>query len=709
MPGAEVERRPVPPLPVPVRRVPESLPAKMALGVLRRPHLSVPLAVPPGLWAVAEAAHVIGPVACGPVSTVAVLGSAWIWAEAPRRYPDPPGVRPGDLRWWQSRAWWARASCAAGCGWVSLAAWTGPAGPSAPVLGVMLLAGSTAWGARYWHRKRPRREKRRRGRQAREEARQLADWDTWWQLHAAAWGASGSRVVNVTHDGVTVILRVRLVGGRQVPRTLQQNERLIESALEGLVDAGMVRVAGVPGSPHLADVYVKQADPLGEFIEWEEGLAPSSVHDPFPEGRMESGKWRMTRQRVSSFIVGTTGSGKTNGQLSRIACLSRCPDARTVVIDLKGGRSGRPVLRAAAAEYVITTLPEARGYLLMVAAEIEFRAMNAGLDGEEQLEATEQDPAIMTLIDEVNGVASQTNGDASCRRSLARIASQGRGVECWVDAAAQIGTLEESVGERQVRSNMDRRVSYRTAEPREGAYALGEDTRVDTSKLAPVGTFLAKLGPDSPQEKIRGILMTREKFAAVAWSRLEDPPLGLYCGSEQCPVPGYRTWQEWWSRRWERLPEAFRGDSPQYRQWAESQPQPESREPQEDTPAPQPAPAPQAPPPATVAAPAGPPPPGAPEHVRRAAFTVAAQACAGTVVTPAQLAAASGMGRTWVQQRLRYLVTAGAATQAGRGEYVMAPGADIASALAAEKAGEDDALAAFLGGEAADRPRLHAV
>lgn len=698
MPGAQVERRPVPPLPVPARRVPESLPARMAFGAWRSPHLSVPLSVPPGLWLGAEIAHAIGPYACGSAATVAVLGSAAMWLEAPRRWPDPDD----GARWWKSRAWWARASCLGGCGWTALASWLGPAGADAPALGVLLLAGGAAWGGRYWWRKRPGRG-RERGRKARAAARELAGWDAWWQLHDGAWGAPGSRVVNVTHDGVTTVLRVQLVPGRQVMRALKANEHLIESGFDGQVAAGMVRVAAVDGNPALADVHIKRSDPLAGDVKWDEGLAPRSVHDPWPQGMSEAGKWRMAPQRVSSFIVGASRTGKSNQQLVRVACLSRCEDARTVLVELKG-RAARYVLRAAAAEYVITTVAEARDYLLMLVTEIGMRAIHAGVDGGEQLEATAAEwPAIMTLIDEVNDLASLTAGDPACTLLLAKVAAKGMGVEVYTDVAAQLGTLEESVGTDQTRSNLPLRVSFRTTEARHGQYAIGEKTALDTTTLGPAGAFLVKHGADAPQEKMRAVAMSPGLFAEVAESRLEDPPLALWCGSGPCPVPGYRTWQEWWARRWERLPEWYRGDSPQYQAHMPSLPEQE----------PQAAPAPVAatqgsgnePPPAAPA----PPPPGAPEHVRRAAFAAAAEASAGQVTTPAALVAASGMGRTWVQQRLRYLVTAGVAAQVATGEYVITPGAGITAALAAEKAGDDAALAALLDGGDAPRPRLHAV
>lgn len=677
MSGTDLEPRPVPPLPVVVRRRAESAPARAAAAVVANPHLSVPLAVPPGLWAAAESAHLLGSVACGSLSSAAVLTMAGMWLEAPRRWPDEMDEDGEPPPWWKRRVWWARASCAGCCGWVPLAAWLGPAGSTWETLLAMLAVGSVIWGIRWFRRRRPvsRRQRRR-------LARELRDWDAWWQIHARLWGVPGSRVTAVTHEDAQVILRVRLVAGSQVAGQLRQHERFIESGLDGMVDAGMVRVADVPGNPALADVHIKRIDPLAGFVEWEEELAPSSVHDLWPQGKSETGRWRMVPQRISAFIVGASRSGKSNEELTRIACLSRCPDGRTTVIDLKGGRSARPALRACAVEYVITTVAEARDYLLMMATEVKFRAMYAGTGAgaSEQLQATEEDPALFTLIDEASELTSLTSGDTACRKNLAVIAAQGMGVECYTDVAAQLGTLEESVGTEQIRSNLPLRISFRTELARHGAYALGEKTRMDTSLLEPVGTFLTKLGADSPQEKMRGIRMEHSQFAEHAASRIDDPPLRLYCGSELCPVEGYRTWQEWHGGRWGRLPAAFRDDSPQYQRWADSQPA--QQEPEEETAA-------ESPPPPPVPAPAvpvaGPPAASAPPSVKRAAFAAALQS---GISSPAALMAASGFGKNWVNQTLAAMVGMGAATRIGHGEYVPVTGVDIAAAMESIRAGD---------------------
>jgi len=94
----------------------------------------------------------------------------------------------------------------------------------------------------------------------------------------------------------------------------------------------------------------------------------------------------MADLRVNRFTIGMTRWGKSNDLLVALANLSGCPDAVSVVIDLKGGRSARPVLAASAAEHVIITIDEARMFLRMSVAEIKARAMYA-YDGEEQLRA----------------------------------------------------------------------------------------------------------------------------------------------------------------------------------------------------------------------------------------------------------------------------------------------------------------------------------
>jgi len=58
-------------------------------------------------------------------------------------------------------------------------------------------------------------------------------------------------------------------------------------------------------------------------------------------------------------------------------------------------------------------------------------------------------------------------------------------------------------------------------------------------------------------------------------------------------------------------------------------------------------------------------------------------------ITPKDLAARSGMSRSWVSDRLKALAEIGLVTTASRGQYYAIPGASIAAGLAEIKARAD--------------------
>lgn len=560
MPGSQLERRPYYP-PVPVeqrkRRESEAIVPRAFRSARRNRHVSVPLAVPPALWLGAEAAHAFH--AAGPLASASLVGTAAMWWLAPRKWERPPEVL------------YARLSCAAGCGWASLAAWLGPAGGDTRLLGVLLLAGGTAWGVPWWRHKRPRGQRRRQ--------RMLARWDGWWQMHAAAWALSGSRVIEAAEAGVTIRLRVQLLAGRQSPEHVRSALKLIESGLDGMVKAGMVRVEVI--KPSVVDLHIKLEDPLAREVAWDQSLAPRSVHEMAIDGLTETGRWKHTLMRVNVLVIGRTRSGKSNHLLVREAQLSNCPDDRQVLIDLKGGRSARPVLEAGCAEYVITGVDEARMYLRMITAEVEARAKH-WYTGGEQAHATAEVPAVHTLIDEVRNLASATAGDDTCAALLATLASQGSGLELYVEVYTQYGSLDESVQTEQTRSNLTLRAVYAVEEARHGTFAIPDYVNHDASRLRQKGAHLLKDGPEALTEQVRAPKMEHDLFREVAGRNVRRlgrrRPLALYCGGEVAiPADGENgtpdvTWQEWWDGRWGRLDPAFRAISPQYREWADAQP-----------------------------------------------------------------------------------------------------------------------------------------
>ncbi len=682
---------PAPPWEQPKRRGESG--ARLTVRMLKRNgHLTVPLAVPVALW----------------LAGLACWSFGWKW------YVLIAGIVGAGAVWFFSAAKWdrpaeqayARLSAACAMAWLFAAACIGPArgGTAGITLASVLAVLCTAWGWLWWKHHRPR------GRRKRENL--IGKWDAWWQSHAWAWNLGGSAIVEVWLMGVTTKVEVAGIAGRHSIQHVRQVLHLIESGLDGHVDVGMIRCETVPRKPSHFYLYFKQANPLEQVVEYDPALAPQSVHDMAPLGLTETGSWKTVTLRCNSFIIGTTRSGKTNYLLMRLACLTGCPDDRPVLIALKGGRSARPVLEAGAAEYVITNVDESRMYLLMLTAEIDARGKYA-YTGDDQLYATEEIPAIHTLIDETHGLTSVTNGDADCSRYVATGTSQGSAVECYYDIDTQYGSLEESVRTEQTRGNLKLRVVFRVEMAEHGQFAIPDWAKLDASKLEELGTCYVKFGKHSSAEQVRTPHMPHDLLKRVAAQNAAllgpRPPLRLYCGSQMSPAGV--TWQQWWDTRWLRLDEAFRAISPQYQTAVAGHPRDAAQVL------------------AHAAEAAGPPPsagPGAGD-ARSAAARIGAELDAARVpdgwtppevslapviarkkaafagalagaserggISPAQLTAESGMSRSWTQQMLRQLGENDAVTQLSRGLYVPAAGTDIGAAIRKVQAGHDELLA----------------
>jgi hypothetical protein len=501
---------PAPPFEQPKMRTENG--ARLAARALHRNrHVTVPLALPFVFWPGGMILHHYH--AAGFVLGIGLLVTVLVAYFAPSKWD-----RRAEQRY-------ACATVSAGMTWLWLAAWLDPVrGPvTAIVLGSLLLAGCIAWGIPWWKHHRPR------GRRKREAL--IAKWDGWWQSHAWAWNLGGSAITGVWIMGVTTKVEVAGLAGRHTLAHVNQVIPLIESGLDGHVDVGRVRAETVPKQPSHFYLYFKQENPLAGVVEWDQSIAPASVRDPAPLGLTETGSWKLASLLVNCFVIGTTRSGKSNHLLVRLASLTGCPDDRQVVIDLKGGRSARPVLEAAAAEYVITSVDEARMYLRMLLAETAARSKYA-YDGNEQLEPTEDVPAIHTLIDETHGLTSVANGDAECSRLLALVASQGAGLAIYMEVYTQYGALEESVQTEQTRGNLRLRVVYRVEMPEHGQFAIKEWNRLDASRLEEQGTCYVKDGPLALAEQVRAPKMPHGLLRQIAAQNAAllgaRPPLRLY-------------------------------------------------------------------------------------------------------------------------------------------------------------------------------------
>jgi hypothetical protein len=709
MPGKELELRPAavivpqggPAVPWQQQPASESAVIGGARWLKRNNHVTVPLGLLPGMWLAGLILHHVHAAVYTALAAAIVTACIWFFAASK----------------WDRRAeqWYARLSAILGGGWLALAAWLGPlSGTIIPIaLASVLAAGCIAWGVPWWKHKRPRGMKK--------HQRFIAECDFWWQSHCEAWNLRGSRVIDAKLSGVTLWMRIQGLPGRHSYDHFAQVIRLIESAAEGHSDIGLVRLGKVPGRPSQVDLFLKKQNPLRETVEYDMGTAPQSVHDLAPFGVSEAGEIAMRSLRRNRFTIGETRSGKSNDLLVGIAHLSGCPDGRYVLIDLKGGRSARPVLKSASAEYVITEIDEARMYTRMCVADIKARSTHA-YDGNEQLHATEDTPGMWTMVDETYRLTATENGagDPECRRNVADIASQGAGLEYYIWVFTQNGSLETSVGTEQIRANLPWRTCYRVTEARHGQYVIPEYAKLDASKLEENGTCYDKYGKDVTPEQIRRPLMDHGLLTRIASQNAAligpRPPLRLYCGAQVAyQVTAGRdedgneirravTWQEWWDARWTRLPEAFRKDSPQYQAAVAEHPYAAAEVIEQARHATQPVPSPE---------------PGTGD-ARSAAARIAAESAAAprlpdgfrpdpalvkqlgkvmtaqkdrfcdaleaathdSPVTPQELIDASGMGRSWVFGRLSDLAEIGIVTQVSRKRYALVPGMDVRRGLA---------------------------
>jgi hypothetical protein len=695
MPGKDLVPRPAV-LPPAVSRPPwqpddkkEFVPAYRWLW--QRRHWTVPAFVVPALWLAGLGAHLLH------LSTYIIVAGApaimILGVFAPQKWD-----RRGEQIY-------AVASVTAALIWLWFAA---SRSLMSPWLDGALLLLVTVWGAFWYRHKRPRGHRRRQ--------KLISKWDLWWQSNCWHWNLGGSKVIGVWLMGVTTKVRIQGIAGRHSIQHIRQVMHLIESGADGHADIGMVRAEPVKGHPAQFDLFFKKENPLRQIVDLDLSLLPRSVHEPAPAGISETGSWKMLSLRVNCFVIGATRSGKSNHLLVRLASLTGCADDWQILIDLKGGRSARPVLEAGAVAYVVTEVDEARMLELMLVAEGSARQKYA-YTGHEQLLASRECPSLHVLIDEVHGLTSVANGDSECAAKLGLITSQGSNVEIYTEVYTQHGSLEESVRTEQTRANLACRIAYRVTEARHAAYAIPEYAKLDASKLEEKGTCYIKDGPEALAEQVRAPYMPHsllKKIAAQNAAALGTrPPLRLYCGAEMSPAGV--TWQQWWDSRWARLDPAFREISPQYQAYAAMM---ASSSPAQAFAAAAPA--------REMAAAAGAPLPSEPgegdaasaaERIRRELeqtysgvmegairpnrnlgavlsqnkeqFAEALTSAPSGGISPKELIAESGMSPPWVHQKLALLQEAQAVTKLGRGRYAAVPGADVREAMAAlDAAGE---------------------
>jgi hypothetical protein len=134
------------------------------------------------------------------------------------------------------------------------------------------------------------------------------------------------------------------------------------------------------------------------------------------------------------------------------------------------------------------------------------------------------------------------------------------GVEVYLKDVTQYGSLEESVGTEQIRSNLPERMCFQTETRAHGTFALGEDahSKVDTTKLAKKGQFFYRADSETESEMMRAPHVPHKLARQIAVRNAE------VTGRHERYLELYATnWQETYDMRWTRLPMIFWNDAPQ--------------------------------------------------------------------------------------------------------------------------------------------------
>lgn len=331
-----------------------------------------------------------------------------------------------------------------------------------------------------------------------------------WPNIAEAVGLAGSRVLSAVVDLWGWRARLSLRAGQTVADVIA-HVPAIESGLG--TRPGAVRVEPDPAHAGRVLMRVLAADPHAESIRWP-GVSVRTITQPLTLGVFEDAEpVRVSLLRRHGLLGGIAGSGKS-GVLNVIAAnLAACADAVLWAIDLKGGMELRPW--ASCLDRLATTPSEAARMLRDAVAIVETRARAMAGAESRVWEPSPQHPALVIIVDEYAELAEHAPTAVECADSVAR---RGRAVAVTLLAATQRPT-QQAMGRGAVRSQMDVRVCLRVRERRDVELILGQGMLAagwTAHTLDAPGKFLlSSEGHDRPR-RARAYLVTDEDVRAEA-------------------------------------------------------------------------------------------------------------------------------------------------------------------------------------------------
>lgn len=344
-----------------------------------------------------------------------------------------------------------------------------------------------------------------------------------WPDIAEAIGLPGSRVMSAVVDLWGWRARIGLRRGQTV-NDLVNRVPALESGLG--TRPGAVRVEPDPGRADRALIRVLHADPHARAIPYptdQDGQPTASITRPIPLGLFEDARpVTLTLTHRHGLLGGVAGAGKSGVLNVILATLTACPDVVLWGIDLKGGMELGPW--ASCLNRLATTASEATDLLADAVAILDARARQLTVDGSRLWLPTPTAPALVIVIDEYAELSEQSQAAVIHADSLAR---RGRAVAVTLLAATQRPT-QKAMGSGAVRSQMDIRICLRVRERRDVDLILGQGMLAagwHAHTLDAPGKFLISTPEHRTPRRARAYLLTDDDVSAISARHRSNRPL----------------------------------------------------------------------------------------------------------------------------------------------------------------------------------------
>jgi len=343
-----------------------------------------------------------------------------------------------------------------------------------------------------------------------------------WPDIAEAIGLPGSRVLSAVVDLWGWRARIGLRRG-QTASDLANRVPALESGLG--TRPGAVRVEPDPDRADRALIRVLHADPHARAIPYptdQDGQPAASITRPIPLGLFEDARpVTLTLIHRHGLLGGVAGAGKSGVLNVILATLTACPDVVLWGIDLKGGMELGPW--GSCLNRLATTAAEAVELLAEAVAILDARARHLAVDGSRLWLPTPVAPALVIVIDEYAELGEQSQHAVIHADSLAR---RGRAVAVTLLAATQRPT-QKAMGSGAVRSQMDIRICLRVRERRDVDLILGQGMLAagwHAHTLDAPGKFLISTPEHHTPRPARAYLLTDDDVSAIAARHRSNRP-----------------------------------------------------------------------------------------------------------------------------------------------------------------------------------------